>query len=142
MVCGTEIAAVVCAFVSSVIWFVVDYVSGHVYSLWLIGFSNALLRLVSFIIIGVAFSYLKKRLEREQELIVSLNKALNEVKQLSGLLPICASCKKIKDSRGNWTQIESYIRDHSEAEFSHGICPNCAKKLYPDFYQNGDDSEV
>ncbi len=57
----------------------------------------------------------------------------DKVKVLSGLLPICASCKKIRDDRGYWRQIESYIEDHSEAEFSHGICPECAKKLYPKF---------
>ena len=59
-------------------------------------------------------------------------KALLEVKILSGFLPICASCKKIRDDKGYWNQIEAYIRDHSEAEFSHSICPECAKKLYPD----------
>jgi hypothetical protein len=58
-------------------------------------------------------------------------KLLREIRHLEGFLPICASCKKIRDSHGNWLQIESYIRDHSEAEFSHGICPDCAKKLYP-----------
>ncbi len=62
-----------------------------------------------------------------------LQKALSEVKQLSGFLPICASCKNIRDDKGYWNQIESYIRDHSEAEFSHSICPDCAKKLYPEF---------
>jgi hypothetical protein len=65
-------------------------------------------------------------------LIRELQEALTMVKLLSGLLPICASCKKIRDDKGYWTQIESYIRDHSEAEFSHGICPDCMKKLYPD----------
>ena len=59
-----------------------------------------------------------------------LQKALSEIKTLSGLLPICASCKKIRDDKGYWNQIELYIRDHSEAEFSHGICPPCAQKLY------------
>jgi AmiR/NasT family two-component response regulator len=63
-----------------------------------------------------------------------LGKALGEVKKLQGLLPICANCKKIRDDTGCWQQIEAYIRDHSEAEFSHGICPDCAKKLYPDFF--------
>ncbi len=58
--------------------------------------------------------------------------ALREIKTLRGFLPICASCKKIKDDHGYWKQIESYIKEHSEAEFSHGICPDCAKKLYPD----------
>lgn len=56
-----------------------------------------------------------------------------EVKILRGFLPICAHCKEIRDDKGFWHQIESYIRDHSEAEFSHGICPKCVKKLYPEF---------
>ncbi len=64
--------------------------------------------------------------------VAELQDALANVNQLSGLLPICASCKKIRDDKGYWTQIESYIRDHSEAEFSHGICPECAKKIYGD----------
>jgi len=61
-----------------------------------------------------------------------LKKKENEVKILRGFLPICASCKEIRDDKGYWHQIESYIKDHSEAEFSHSICPKCAKKLYPD----------
>ncbi len=78
----------------------------------------------------------RKRVESERErLIHGLQEALAEVKTLSGLLPICASCKKIRDDKGYWNQIESYISEHSEAEFSHGICPECAKKLYPEFYK-------
>ena len=69
--------------------------------------------------------------EREK-LILELKETLSRVKQLSGMLPICASCKKIRDDKGYWSQVEVYIRDHSEAEFSHGICPDCMKKLYPD----------
>ena len=68
------------------------------------------------------------------ELIDELKNALEQVKQLSGMLPICSSCKKIRDDKGYWNQIESYIRDHSEAEFSHGICPECSKKLYPEIF--------
>jgi len=63
--------------------------------------------------------------------IQELREALDRVKKLSGLLPICASCKKIRDDNGYWNQIESYIKTHSDAEFSHGICPECAAKLYP-----------
>lgn len=78
----------------------------------------------------------REKIEEERDrLIVELKEALAKVKQLSGFLPICASCKKIRDDKGYWNQIEAYIRDHSEAEFSHGICPDCAKKLYPDFYK-------
>jgi len=61
--------------------------------------------------------------------------ALDKVKTLSGLLPICSHCKKIRDDKGHWNQIEAYLRDHSEANFSHGLCPDCAKKLYPEFYK-------
>jgi AmiR/NasT family two-component response regulator len=65
-----------------------------------------------------------------------LEAALAKVKTLSGLLPICASCKKIRDDQGYWQQVEVYIRDHSEVEFTHGLCPDCIEKLYPDYYQN------
>jgi len=65
-------------------------------------------------------------------LIKELQEALAKVKTLSGLLSICASCKKIRDDKGYWNQIETYIRDHSQAEFSHGLCPDCLEKLYPD----------
>jgi hypothetical protein len=64
--------------------------------------------------------------------VEALQGALDEVKTLGGLLPVCASCKKIRDDKGQWQQMEVYIRDRSEAEFSHGICPECVKKLYPD----------
>ncbi len=65
--------------------------------------------------------------------------ALAEVKELKGLLPICSSCKKIRDDSGYWNQIESYISDHSKAEFTHGICPDCARKLYPEFYKENNE---
>ncbi len=78
----------------------------------------------------------RKGMEKEREdLIHDLKDALANIKTLRGLLPICAACKKIRDDRGYWNQIESYIRDRSEAEFSHSICPDCAKKLYPEFYK-------
>jgi len=70
--------------------------------------------------------------EEREKLIKELKDALHEVNTLSGLLPICASCKKIRDDKGYWNQIESYIQDHSEAEFSHSLCPECLKKLYPE----------
>ena len=65
--------------------------------------------------------------------VEELQEALKEVKQLSGLLPICSHCKQIRDDKGYWNQIESYIGAHSEVNFSHGICPDCAKKFYPEF---------
>ncbi len=74
--------------------------------------------------------------EKEREkLLGELQEALTRVKTLSGLLPICANCKKIRDDRGEWHALEVYVRDHSEADFTHGICPECAEKLYPGFYK-------
>jgi len=70
---------------------------------------------------------------RAVDLQALVDEELASIRVLKGLLPICASCKKIRDDRGYWNQIEAYIRQHSEAEFSHGICPDCAKKLYSDF---------
>ncbi len=63
----------------------------------------------------------------------ALQKAFDELKTLRGIVPICASCKKIRDDKGFWNQVEDYIRDHTEAEFTHGLCPDCANKLYPDY---------
>ncbi|HTT19067.1 MAG TPA: PAS domain S-box protein [Candidatus Sulfotelmatobacter sp.] len=75
----------------------------------------------------------RKLAEHERDrLIRELQEALARVKNLSGLLPICASCKKIRDEHGLWYSLEIYIRNHSEADFSHGICPDCRKRLYPE----------
>ena len=74
--------------------------------------------------------------EEREKLVLALQDALSKVKQLSGLLPICASCKKIRDDQGYWNQIEEYIRNHSEADFSHGLCPLCIENLYPEFSKN------
>ena len=69
--------------------------------------------------------------ERDR-LIQDLQKSLANVKSLSGLLPICAGCKKIRDDKGYWSQVESYVQEHSEATFTHGLCPDCIKKYYPE----------
>lgn len=71
--------------------------------------------------------------EEREKLIIELQNALAKVKSLTGLLPICSACKKIRDDKGYWEQIEAYISDHAEVEFSHGICPECLKKLYPEY---------
>jgi hypothetical protein len=77
------------------------------------------------------------KLNSELEFLVEqrteeLQNALKEIKTLSGILPICASCKKIRDDKGYWKQVETYIKEHSDAEFSHGMCGKCAEKLYGD----------
>lgn len=80
----------------------------------------------------------RKRAEQErEELIAELQCALAEVKRLSGLLPICASCKKIRDETGNWNVVETYIEQHSQAHFTHSFCPECARQLYPEVFMDG-----
>ncbi len=79
---------------------------------------------------------LRELIKQKEKLVNELQSALAKVKTLSGLLPICSSCKKIRDDTGYWNQIESYIRARSEAEFTHSICPNCSKTLYPGLRKN------
>ena len=77
----------------------------------------------------------RKKTEEEKELIITeLREAVGKIRTLSGMLPICSVCKKIRDDKGYWNQLEAYISDYSDAEFSHSICPVCAKKLYPDMH--------
>jgi PAS domain S-box-containing protein len=75
----------------------------------------------------------RKAEEDKEKLILELQDALSRIKVLNGMLPICASCKKIRNDQGYWQQIESYIKEHSQVDFSHGICPECLANLYPDF---------
>lgn len=76
----------------------------------------------------------RREAERERERVIGeLQEALAQVKTLKGLLPICANCKKIRDDQGYWRQIESYIKEHSHVDFSHSICPDCVKQLYPEY---------
>ena len=76
-------------------------------------------------------------IEREK-LLVKLREAMDQIKILRGLLPICSYCKDIRDDQGYWHQIEDYVRRHSDAEFSHGLCPKCAEKHYPDIFGDKD----
>jgi ligand-binding sensor protein len=76
--------------------------------------------------------------QRVEERTLELSKAHAEIKTLTGILPICSFCKKIRDDKGYWEQVEVYINKHSEANFSHSVCPNCAKEKYADFYKSKD----
>ena len=77
----------------------------------------------------------RKNAEAERQVTIqTLQDALTQVKLLKGFIPICASCKKIRGDKGFWESVETYISQHSEARFSHGICPDCGKKLYGDLY--------
>ncbi len=101
---------------------------------------------INFIVLElvICFSFIMLNTERfERDLLATqsalksnvqeLERTLAEVKTLKGLLPICSSCKKIRDDGNNWVQMEVYVRDRTDADFSHGICPDCLRKLYPEF---------
>jgi len=81
----------------------------------------------------------QKKAEKEKEILIGkLQNALKEIKSLKGIVPICSSCKKIRDDKGYWNLLEIYLEKHSDASFSHGICPECTDKLYgdQDWYRN------
>ncbi|MFO7606102.1 MAG: hypothetical protein R6W72_07375 [Desulfurivibrionaceae bacterium] len=89
-------------------------------------------RLLAYMVAMLLIFRIYRNIDKEKDLaLIELREALKNIKVLKGFLPICASCKKIRDDKGYWNQIEAYIKEHSEANFSHGICPECAEKLYP-----------
>jgi len=90
-------------------------------------------KVISMLTSGTDITESSRATAEREKLIRKIQKTLTMVNQLSGLLPICASCKKVREDSGYWTQIEAYVQEHSEAEFSHGICPECEEKLYPEF---------
>lgn len=90
---------------------------------------SLLARMILYLAIGFVICYIGGQLHASER---RLEDALAKVRTLSGLLPICASCKRIRDDRGDWHQMENYIRSHSNADFSHGICPECIRRLYPE----------
>jgi PAS domain S-box-containing protein len=90
-------------------------------------------KLVQVIEYCIDISERKQATAEREKLILDLQKALDDVKTLQGLLPICAGCKKIRDDKGYWNTIESYLSEHTDAEFTHGLCPDCITRLYPDY---------
>jgi len=124
---SSRTAGLLTSIVCGVMWISMDVRSPGYLFLWLDAWNN-LLRVGVFVSSSLLLSRLKGDMIREMKLNAELQAALAEVHQLSGLLPICAWCKRIRDDDGNWQQIESYISVHSEADFTHGICPDCAQK--------------
>ncbi|HJV65415.1 MAG TPA: hypothetical protein VJ550_06780 [Geomonas sp.] len=99
--------------------------------------SNRFLALASIWVTCVLGLQRRALEERKEKALAEREKAMQEVRVLRGFLPICASCKKIRSLEGSWTLLEKYITEHSEAEFSHGLCPDCTKKLFPQFFDKG-----
>jgi len=125
------------AVVSSVLTVGVFFYKPSVDEMWKVVFNRGL---ALFAIWVTAFLGLQRKIAEanREKAVREREKALEDVRVLRGLLPICASCKRIRDDQGYWTQIEGYIKAHSEADFTHGICPECARKLYPEFFKGKD----
>ena len=97
--------------------------------------------LVKDLVTGPALGRAIRYAIERRKLLTQLEDSMKEIKLLRGFLPICVRCKKIRDDKGYWTQVDVYIRNHSEVEFSHGICPECAHQLYPDLYPGSGEPE-
>ena len=122
------LAALTTAIFSAMVWFWMDALTGHVYRNNLVAVWNTVIRLVSFVIIGWGLAWIHDLLLKERNTSAELRRALAEIKILEGILPICASCKKIRGEDDDWQQMEVYITSHSRAQFSHGLCPECARR--------------
>ncbi len=118
-------AAIAMAVVSSIVWFLAD--AGHPYSAPIFATWNTIIRLISFLAFGWSVANLKRSLDHEREVTEALRRSLSEVKVLETFLPICAQCKKIRNQQGDWQQLEAYMGQHANTQFSHGYCPDCAK---------------
>ena len=121
--------SILCAFV----WAYADQLSGHHYIMPYFFVWNTLIRLTSFISIGFFSSKVAKILASEKEKTEKLEKSLSKIKILESFLSICSVCKRIRNENGQWQQLDSYISTHSDTKFSHGYCPECAKKALEDF---------
>jgi hypothetical protein len=125
-------AGMLVSVISAVVWLVADVSSGHAFTHPLIPFWNAIVRLGFFSVVVIMLSRLKLTYKAQEALIGELREAMDNIKVLSGLVPICAWCKKVRDDQGYWQQVEAYVASHSEATFTHAICPECLAKMEQD----------
>ncbi len=117
-------------------WLGADLLSKHQAEFWTYRPWNAILQLAAFLIIAYAAARIRTDYEEQKRLAAELKDALHHVKQLKGLLPICAWCKRVRDDQGYWHQVEAYVSDHTDAVFSHGVCPECQKKVMDEAQQH------
>lgn len=120
-------AAVIGSALCTFTWATADIFAGHDYSTTTVAFLNMVVRLAAFVSLSWVVSRIRTLLDEERTLSEELRATLAEVKRLEALLPICAECKKIRDERGGWQQMEVYIGKRTGSQFSHGLCPDCAR---------------
>jgi hypothetical protein len=122
-------AGIAAAGAAALAWFAVDALFGRSYTLWYARYWNTGIRLTAFLVIAVSMTRIRNSLALERRLNQELSQAMGRIKRLRGLVPICGSCKSIRNDAGYWQELESYIASHTEAELSHGLCPDCLKRL-------------
>lgn len=123
------------AFIAGLTITLSNLLAGKVVHSYAVEVWNTLVHFSFFSISALLMHAVRINIEQREELIRELKTAKNEVVTLSGLLPMCSSCKRIRDDKGYWNQVDVYITEHSDAMISHGLCPECARKMYPNFYK-------
>jgi hypothetical protein len=116
-----------------------DALYGRIYRNFFIASWNTVTHFAFFIVVTLLLSRLRIYVQERTDLIFKLQNALGDVKELGGILPICASCKRIRNDEGYWQHVEEYLRGHTNAEFSHGLCTECSMKLYPKLHKKLND---
>ena len=119
----------VVALLSATVWLAADWYAGHQYRHLAIAVWETGIRLLAFLVIAYTVATIQALLVKERQITDELRAALRQVKTLTGLLPICAACKKIRNDEGYWQEIERYLAEHTDARFTHGLCQECAKKF-------------
>lgn len=132
-------AGILISVTGALVWLLTDLLAGHIYSHPAIPYWNAAVRLGFFLIVTYILAALRASLQQKEELIAELQTTLTKVKLLEGILPVCSFCKKIRDKDNQWNSMEGYLMQHSEAQFSHTFCPDCARKHYPEYYDDSQD---
>jgi K+-sensing histidine kinase KdpD len=122
-------------------WFTADYASGHPYSSPALVGWNVAMEFAACLVVAVIASVVRRQLAAQEKLNADLFATMAQIKRLEGLLPICAACKQIRNERGEWEILEKYISTHSDAQFSHSVCPNCARQLYPQYVDDKKSSD-
>ncbi len=124
-------AGIIMSVISTVTIISTDILAGKVIQNYFIDSWNLFIHFSFFTIVVYLIHQERMSSDENEILVLKLQKALDEIKTLSGLLPVCSSCKKIRDDNGHWKQIELFISDNTNAEFRHSICPECNDILYP-----------
>jgi hypothetical protein len=123
------------ASISALVWLGADIMSGHGFTHPLIPFWNALMRLGFFFIVVTLLARLRLSYEEQTRIARELRESLEKVKVLSGLIPICAWCKNVRNDKGYWQRVEEYITENSQASFTHGICEECQARQLQGLHQ-------